>query len=265
MAIFRNEFARGGATLRARASCVAGLLAALMLPALSMSSCGGGAELLVVPFITFAFEGVTTDSAGTRERVQLVIFSSDNTEKGKTSGSLTANLQTASQTHLSVPGSYSGNTFSLSVPDATAPLAPAYSGNFVEPDTILLTPTTSGAPAITFVRADQSFRPILHESRWSGTDATTGQVWKVHFQTDPSDDAGSTEFLKGDDSAGGQPGTLSGYAVMRRIELDITRGAQTIHRSGRMGPAGQTPPASPPTPAQAQTMTFSDGSTLTRD
>lgn len=260
MPMFRNSVARGWT------ACIAGLLATLMLPALLISSCGGGVgEALVVPFITFQFEGVSTDAGGTRQRVQLNLFSDDVTA-GKTSGSLTANLRVVGvQEHLGVSGSYSSNDFSLSVPGATAPLAPTLSGRFVEPDTIMLTPTSGGLPPITLVRADQSFAPQLHDSRWSGKDAVTGQVWKVHFLTDPANDAGTTEFLKGDESADGSTGTISGYAVMRRIEIDVTRGAQTFHRSGRMGPEGQTPPASPPTPAQAQTMTFSDGSTLTRD
>lgn len=258
MLMFRNRLARRWS------SYVAGSLATLMLPALLMSSCGGGAEALVVPFITFQFEGVTTDAAGTREQLRLNL-TSDDVAQGKTSGAMTASISAGQQFHNDVTGSYAGNTLRLSVPGAGAPLAPAYSGQFVEPDTIVLTPTSGGVPALTFVRADNSFRPLLHDSRWSGKDAATGQVWKVHFETDPAFDDGATEILKGDDSAGSTVGTLSGYAVMRRIEIDITRGAQTIRRSGRMGPEGQTPPANPPTPAPAQTITFSDGSTLTRD
>lgn len=260
MPIFRNKASRGWTP------CVAGLLATLMLPALLISSCGGGVgeAALVAPFITFQFEGVTTDAAGTREQVRLNLISGD-VDQGKTSGSMTASIAVGQQSHNNVTGSYSGNTLRLSVPDAVAPLAPAYSGQFVEPDTIVLTPASGGLPAFTLLRADNSFRPVLHDSRWSGKDGATGQVWKVHFETDPAFSESATEFLKGDESVDGKPGTVSGYAVMRRIEIDVIRGTQTIRRSGRMGPAGQTPPANPPTPAQAQTITFSDGSTLTRD
>lgn len=244
---------------------VAGVLAALVLPALLVSSCGGGVgEALVVPFITFQFEGVVTDAGSTREQVRLNLVSPD-VAQGKSRGAITATLAAGQQFHNDVSGTYVGNSMQLSVPGAAAPLSPAYSAQFVEPDTIVMTPTSAGLPAITMLRADNSFRPVLHDSRWTGKDAATGQVWKVHFETDPpfSDDA--TEFLKGDDSLGGQAGTVSGYAVMRHIELDVVRGTQTRRLSGRMGPPGKTPPANPPTPAQAQTMTFSDGSTLTRD
>ena len=234
MPIFRNKVSRNWTP------CVAGWLATLMLPALLMSSCGGGVgeAALVVPFITFQFEGVTTDAAGTREQVRLNLISDDVTQ-GKTSGSMTASLAAGQQFHADVTGTYSGSTLRLNVPNAAAPLAPAYSGQFVEPDTIVLTPTSGAVPALTLLRADNSFRPVLHDSRWSGRDATTGQVWKVHFETDPAFSESATEFLKGDDSVDGKVGTVSGYAVMRRIEIDVIRGTQTIRRSGRMGPAGK--------------------------
>lgn len=254
MPIFRNRWSR-----------VAGALAALMLPALLMSSCGGGVgEALVVPFITFQFEGVVTDAAGAHQQVRLNLVS-DDVAQGKTRGAVKASLAAGQQFHSDVSGTYAGKTMQLNVPGAAAPLASAYSAQFVEPDTIVLSPTAAGLPSITLLRADNSFRPVLHDSRWTGKDGATGQVWKVHFETDPAFSDDATEFLKGDDSLGGQVGTVSGYAVMRRIELDVVRGAQTRRLSGRMGPAGQTPPANPPAPAPAQTITFSDGSTLTRD
>jgi hypothetical protein len=259
MSMCRNRVSGGWA------ACSAGVLAALILPALLLISCGGGVvEALVVPFITFEFQGVSTDAAGAQQIVHLSLFSSDN-DAGKTSGSLTANLHDDNQNFFAITGSYRGNDFSLSAPGATAPLAPNLTGKFIEVDTIQLTPTSGGLPPLILVRTDQSFVPQLHDSRWSGTDAATGLVWKVHFSTVPDGDAGPVEFLTADETAGGTSGTVKGYAVMRRIEIDVTRGAQTFHRSGRMGPAGPTPPISPPTLTPAQTMTFSDGSTLTRD
>lgn len=248
-----------------RAAGIAGVLAALLLPALLISSCGGGVgEALVVPFITFQFEGVNTDAAGVHEQVRLNL-ASDDVAQGKTRGTITASIAIGQHSNNAVTGSYVGSALQLNVPGATAPLAPAYTGQFVEPDTIVLTPNTGGAPTLTVVRADQSFRPLLHDSHWSGKDGATGQVWKVHFETDPAFDDRATELLKGEESVGGQAGTVSGYAVMRRIELDVVRGGQTVHLSGRMGPAGQTPPANPPNPVPAQSISFSDGSALTRD
>jgi len=260
MRIFRNSGARGTAPR------VAGLLATLALPALLLGSCGGGVgeAALVVPFITFQFEGLVP-VAGQLQRATFSLDSPD-IAQGKTTGSLTANLAIGNTRADGVAGTYRGSTLQLTVTGAVAPLAPAYSGEFVEPDMIVLTPASGAQPAITVLRVDNSFRPVLHDSRWSGRDAGSGQAWKVHFVTDPiANDFDGSAILKGDETVNGVAGVVSGYAVMRRIELDVVRGGRTVHLSGRMGPAGQTPPASPATPAQAQTMTFSDGSTLARD
>lgn len=259
MPICRNSGARGAAPR------AAAWLVTLMLPVLSLSSCGGGVgeAALVVPFITFQFEGLVP-VAGTLERATFSL-DSDDIAQGKTTGSLTANVAIG-DTRGQVTGTYAGEALQLNVANAAAPLAPAYAARFVEPDTIVLTPTSGSQPAITVVRADNSFRPRLHDSRWTGKDASTGQAWKVHFITDPiADDFDATAILTGDETTDGKAGSVSGYAVMRRIELDVVRAGQTVRLSGRMGPAGQTPPASPATPAQAQTITFSDGSTLARD
>jgi hypothetical protein len=262
MPIFRNS------GTRLTAPRFAGLLAMLALPALLLGSCGGGVgeAALVVPFITFQFEG-RVPVAGQLQRATFSLTSPD-IEQKKTTGNLTANLAIGDTRADAVTGTYSGSNLQLTVPGAVAPLAPAYAAQFVEPDTIVLTPTSGTQPAITVLRVDNSFRPVLHDSRWTGKDAGTGQAWKVHFLTDPiANDFDGSIILKGDETVNGAAGLVSGYAVMRRIELDVVRGGRTVHLSGRMGPAGTTPPAQPdpPTPARPQTMTFSDGSTLARD
>jgi hypothetical protein len=260
MPMFRNSISRG-ATSR-----IAGWLATLVLPVLMMSSCGGGGgeAALVVPFITFQFEG-RVPVAGQLERATFSLDSND-VSQGKTTGNFTANLAIGNARAEGVTGTYRGSTLQLTVAGAVAPLAPAYTGEFAEPDTIVLTPTSGAQPAMTVLRVDNSFRPVLHDSRWTGRDASTGQAWKVHFVTDPiANEFDASAIFKGDETVNGAAGLISGHAVMRRIEIDVVRGGKTVHLSGRMGPAGQTPPASPPTPAQALTMTFSDGSTLARD
>jgi hypothetical protein len=101
MPIYRNSVSRGWP------SRVARLLGALLLPALLMSSCGGGVgEALLVPFITFQFEEVTAGAAGTNEEVHLN-FSSDDVSQGKTSGSLTAKLTAGAQICDQATGTYS--------------------------------------------------------------------------------------------------------------------------------------------------------------
>ena len=254
---------------RSRAARLRGaLLAAALLaaPVLVLTNCGGAA--VVAPFITFEFDGETVDSAGQPQVVKLALFSSD-VDQGKGSGSFdsTSLIQTRDPVDGSqlqaraASGAYSGGNFSLSAPGAAEPLAPSYSGQFTEADTITLTPTASGGPTLTLVRVDNSFRPKLDDSHWSGRDAASNQNWTVHFETNPKFNEDAVELLVGTDNLGG---TISGFAVMRRIEISIVRGGKTIAMSGRMGPAGQTPPISNDFTA-AQTISFSDGSTLKRD
>ncbi len=235
-----------------------------------LGGCGGGA--LVVPFITFVFEGVVADGAGTRVVVQLNLGDS-NAVAGLSSGSYvdpSLNFRNplavgGGATFLTASGSFSGNALTLNLPLATAPLDTAYAGEFVEPDTIVLTPANPARPTLTLVRADNSFRPMLDGSRWTGSD-TGGRAWRIEFRTDPPFGDGATVLLTGTDTLAGQAtGTLVGHAAMRRLEITLTRGGIATRLSGRFGPAGTTPPANPPDPTPAQTLVFADGSTLTRD
>lgn len=246
-----------------------GLLAALpAAPAWLLSGCGGG-EALIVPFITFVFEGVVT-TAGGDQVVQLSI-DPNGTLQGKSSGTLDgATISTRDPVagtagqNLAVTGTLSGRALDLQVAGAVAPLATPYTGRFAEDDTIVLTPSDSTLPSLTLVRVDNSFRPQLDNSTWTGTNAQ-GQPWTMAFRTRPPFDDGGTELLEGTDLLAGQPGTLVGYAAMRRLEITITRNATATHLSGRLGPAGTTPPANTSDLTPARTITFSDGSTLTRD
>jgi hypothetical protein len=260
MSTSRNSVARGPAPR------LAGLLGALVLPAMLLGSCGGGVgeAALVVPFITFQFEGFVPIANGL-ERASFSLDSND-VAQGRTSGAITARLSIG-DARADATGTYAGTSLQVNLTGpVAAPLAPAYGGQFVEPDTIVLTPTSGTQPAVTVVRADNSFRPVLHDSRWTGRDAGSGQAWKVHFVTDPvASEFDATAIFTGEETVAGKAGAIRGHVVMRRIEIDVVRNGQTVRLSGRMGPAGQTPPANPPEPAPAQTITFGDGSTLARD
>jgi hypothetical protein len=64
----------------------AGLLVAAPGLPLLLSACGGG-EALVIPFITFSFEGVVFDSAGSPRIVQLNL-DPNGTQRGKATATL---------------------------------------------------------------------------------------------------------------------------------------------------------------------------------
>lgn len=240
----------------------------LASPLYLLGGCGGGA--LIVPFITFVFEGVVAGSGGTRFVAQLNLGDS-NAVAGLSSGSYVGpslnirNPLGAGSSSFAGNGTFSGNSLTLNLPLATAPLDTTYSGEFVEPDTIVLTPANPARSTLTLLRADNSFRPRLDASRWTGSD-TNGRAWKIAFRTDPLFDDGATELLTGTDTLAGQAaGTLIGYAAMRRLEITLTRGTSIARLSGRFGPAGTTPPPNTSDFTPAQTLVFSDGSMLTRD
>lgn len=253
------------AALRRRAFAIAALLAGLALVPALLASCGGGTELaLVAPYITFVFRGVDGAPDAPLHFIQLGLQSADIDQKKARgvidSGSLsTADAATGTSEQLAsiASGTYAGNDFDIALPAATAPLDTAYSGTFAEADTVVLKPKAAGLSTFTLVRVDNSFRPKMHDSKWTGKLGSAD--WKVSFQTDPAFNDDAIELLTGTDNLGN---TLKGYALMRRIELVVSP-AQT-RMSGRMGPAGQTPPVSDAF-VPAQTIKFDDGSSLTRD
>jgi hypothetical protein len=237
-----------------------------------LAGCGGA--IAVVPFITFAFEGVITVNAAGDLQVVQVSLDNNATQQGKSSGTFDSptlstrdtqgnQLQTFGPFAPAKPisGSFDGNGLSLSLPGALPPLATAYSGEFIAGDTILLTPASGGLPTIKLFRVDNSFRPNLDGSKWTGKNGK-GDPWKVSFTTQQIG-IGAELLTATTDVLAGQAGTWKGFAEMRDLEVTITRGATATTLVGTFGPAGSTPPGS--TQSDAQTLTFPDGSMLTRD
>jgi hypothetical protein len=147
------------------------------------------------------------------------------------------------------------------VPSATAPLARVYAGEFVEENTILLTPILDVRPPIRLLRVDNSMRPGLADSRWSGQDAAR-RPWTIDFKTDQNNEDG-TQIVTGTDLLGGVAGSLTGYATMDRLEISLRRGTVTTPLSARLGPAVPSPRTAGPR-VFPRSMTFTDGSVLTR-
>ena len=233
--------------------------------ALALAGCGGGELALVVPYITFFFfQGVVTDAGGTARVVSLNL-NVTNVFTDKATGNHDAPKVSLADTiggsfvSFEASGSFSGSSLSLNVLTATAPLATAHQGEFVEPDTIVLTPLPSGPPVIRLVRVDNSFRRALDASTWAGTDANQ-EPWTIHLFLNPRFSKDATELLIDDDVLSGLTnGTIKGYATMRRLEITVTRGgAAAVALSGRFGPSGTTPPGNDFAPAT--TLVFTDGS-----
>jgi hypothetical protein len=136
------------------------LLPAALLATAMLSSCGGGAEVLVIPLFEFIFVGNTPDnsqsiqasfapnkpttSSGNFDLVNLDAFANGG---GHSSGA-------------TYGGTYSGCTFKLSVradSTATAPFAASYDGRFTSNDVVELTPTSgTGLPTLKLTRSPLS-------------------------------------------------------------------------------------------------------------
>lgn len=232
----------------------------------------GGAAVAVVPFITFAFEGVITVNAAGDLQIVQVSLDNNATQQGKSSGTFDSPtlstrdtqgnvLQTFGPFAKPISGSFDGNSLNLSLPGAVSPLATAYSGEFIAADTILLTPVSGGLPSIKLLRVDNSFRPNLDGSTWTGKNGR-GDPWTISFTTQQVG-IGAELLTATTDVLAGQGGTWKGFAEMRDLEVTITRGASVTTLTGTFGPAGTTPPGS--TQFDAKTLTFPDGSVLTRN
>lgn len=245
-----------------------------------LAGCGGAAAL-VVPFFTFQFVAVTTVN-GTRA-FAFVNLNPDTASRDKSSGSFdrdNSNIRfqnplTGAQIASSpVSGTFDQRSLRLVVAQPGAPLAPAYDGTFVADDSLQLTPVPSGAattPALTFMRADQSFVPDLFRSAWAGSDSagrsrrsTFASVTDINGNPVFGGDDTTVLFTGTDVVAGLPNGIVTGFANMRQIELTITRpGQQPVTQRGVLNPPGVTPPTLF-TPVPATEIVFEDGSRLRR-
>jgi hypothetical protein len=113
---------------RSRVPTFAGVLLAAWLTA-----CGGGAEVLFVPYFVFGFEDTTADP--------IVSVFLKNSDDCTTSGNFPAEANIsvgASQTSLT--GSYDGRTLVITLGAALGDYTGTYDGRFQDRDTIVFTP-----------------------------------------------------------------------------------------------------------------------------
>ncbi|KQP43300.1 hypothetical protein [Pseudorhodoferax sp. Leaf274] len=119
--------------------------------ALLAAGCGAGSEaVLLVPFFTFGFSS-DGPVAGASQQVFLNLSPG---APATATGDFDASSTLSFDNHFyDITGSYAGCTLRVNLPaSAPAPLATSYDGRFTGPDTIELTPRTSGLPVLTVVR-----------------------------------------------------------------------------------------------------------------
>ena len=133
---------------RRRQVLLAGLAAGAALPLAPLAGCGGGTELLFVPFFAFfAFEGRATGQVA-GQKVSFFFNTapgSSCTESGRFEFARVTVTDGVNATPFDVAGSFKGRDLSLTISQPPAVLAAAYSGHFDDDATLVL--TALGAPA----------------------------------------------------------------------------------------------------------------------
>ena len=129
-----------------------GRAALCVLPPLA--GCGGGAELLFIPFISFTFDGI-----GPGNQSISFSFGTDNPSGCTASGSFTVNSNvTVNGVETSLTGNFNGRRMNIRFAAPPPGLAAAYTGQFVDDATVTLTPD-GGGTAFNVVRTFSSPRP----------------------------------------------------------------------------------------------------------
>ncbi|KQY90423.1 hypothetical protein [Pelomonas sp. Root1444] len=134
-----------------RAQAGAALLALSLL-----SSCGGGAEALIIPLFEFGFSGTT----GATKVDMFFVPDTPTSSSGSFSG---VNVSINGAPSILYDGTYANCTFTLSLHagSVAAPIAAGYNGRFLSNDSIELAPTSgAGLPTLTLKRLGTSQRQM---------------------------------------------------------------------------------------------------------
>ena len=132
---------------RRRQLLVVGLAAAAVLPLAPLAGCGGGTELLFVPFFVFTFDGRATGQLpGQKVSFFLNTAAGSNcTESGRFEFARVTVNDGVNEIQFEVSGTFKGRDLSLTISQPPAVLAAAYTGHFDDDATLVL--TAVGAPA----------------------------------------------------------------------------------------------------------------------
>ena len=132
---------------RRRQVLLAGLAAGAALPLAPLAGCGGGTELLFVPFFVFTFDGRATGQLpGQKVSFFLNTAAGSNcTESGRFEFARVTVNDGVNEIQFEVSGTFKGRDLSLTISQPPAVLAAAYTGHFDDDATLVL--TAVGAPA----------------------------------------------------------------------------------------------------------------------
>ncbi len=122
--------------------------------ALALAGCGGGTELLIIPFFAFGF-------SGSNGAVPISLFVGPDSPPTASGNFDFANLNVDDgRALINYTGRYNSCSFTLSTAAAvTAPAAASYAGSFTGKNTIVLRPTSGvGLPTLTLQRQGDDTR-----------------------------------------------------------------------------------------------------------
>jgi hypothetical protein len=126
---------------RRRQLLLAGLAAAAAVPLAPLAGCGGGTELLFVPFFVFTFDGrASKQVAGQKVSFFLnTAAGSSCTESGRFEFARVTVDDGVKEIQFDVTGSFKGRDLNLTISRPPAVLAAAYTGRFDDDQTLVLT------------------------------------------------------------------------------------------------------------------------------
>lgn len=133
----QHKFDAGADAARRRHLVLGGLAAMSLAP---LASCGGGTELLFIPFISFTFDGTGPGNQPIR-----FFFGTDQPSGCSASGRFAANSNVSfNGASALVSGTFNGRRMDITLATPIAGLATAYTGQFIDEASVSMSPVGGG-------------------------------------------------------------------------------------------------------------------------